>query len=91
MAVVAVNRRRGRPQAPEFIVPPADLLDHVVLMTLQVNAKYIHLNITVDYETTRNWLVRHRLLANSATCRRCHHAMRLTKCEELQFDKEQVS
>uniref|UniRef100_A0A914XL42 Uncharacterized protein n=1 Tax=Plectus sambesii TaxID=2011161 RepID=A0A914XL42_9BILA len=89
MAAVAVARRRGRPQNPLTIVPPADVVDTVVLMDLKVNAKFIHTWITVDYETTRNWLVRHRLLANSATCRQYHRAMRLTKCEELEFDKEQ--
>uniref|UniRef100_A0A914WE47 Uncharacterized protein n=1 Tax=Plectus sambesii TaxID=2011161 RepID=A0A914WE47_9BILA len=89
MAAAAVARRRGRPQNPQTIVPPADVVDAVVLMDLKVNAKYIHTWITVDYETTRNWLVRHWLLANSATCRQCHRAMHLTKCEELKFDKDQ--
>uniref|UniRef100_A0A914VW32 ISXO2-like transposase domain-containing protein n=1 Tax=Plectus sambesii TaxID=2011161 RepID=A0A914VW32_9BILA len=88
MAAIAVARRRGRPQNPQTIIPPADVVDTAVLMDLKVNARFIHTQLTTDYETTRDWLARHRLLANSVTCQGCQQPMRLTKKAELVLDGE---
>uniref|UniRef100_A0A914WYW6 Uncharacterized protein n=1 Tax=Plectus sambesii TaxID=2011161 RepID=A0A914WYW6_9BILA len=88
---IAVARRRGRPQNPQTIIPPADVVDTAVLMDLKVNARFIHTRLTTDYETTRDWLARHRLLANSVTRPGCQQPMRLTKKAELVLDGEHVS
>uniref|UniRef100_A0A914VLG0 Uncharacterized protein n=1 Tax=Plectus sambesii TaxID=2011161 RepID=A0A914VLG0_9BILA len=73
-----------------MIVPLADLVDAVVLMDLQANFKYIYTQITVDYETVKGQLARHRLLYNAVACPGCQLPMRHTKKQELKLAREQV-
>ena len=63
--------RGGRPRAPEFIVPAANVLNLQQLLGEVFNFKRLANEALIDTPTCMSWLARLGLLANTAVCGLC--------------------